>query len=116
MRLDKLTEKSQEVVQEAQRTVQERSHSQIDAEHLLMALLERGSLREKSLWWMRRGRSWCSGKGTFLKACVRRGKRLRYQVEFKHPRTSKAPHTALRHPKKWESEDTKPTASLPTVR
>ena len=42
MRSDKLTEKSQEVVQEAQRIAQERSHSQIDAEHLLMALLERG--------------------------------------------------------------------------
>ncbi|MCD6334811.1 MAG: ATP-dependent chaperone ClpB [Candidatus Latescibacteria bacterium] len=40
MRLDKLTEKSQEVLQEAQRIAQERSHSQIDAEHLLMALLE----------------------------------------------------------------------------
>ena len=41
MRLDKLTEKSQEVVQEAQHIAQERSHSQIDAEHLLIALLER---------------------------------------------------------------------------
>ena len=40
MRLDKLTEKSQEVIQEAQRIAQERSHSQMDAEHLLMALLE----------------------------------------------------------------------------
>jgi ATP-dependent Clp protease ATP-binding subunit ClpB len=40
MRLDKLTEKSQEVVQEAQRIAHERNHSQIDAEHLLMALLE----------------------------------------------------------------------------
>ncbi|MCK5328978.1 MAG: hypothetical protein KAR36_10260 [Candidatus Latescibacteria bacterium] len=42
MRSDKLTEKSQEVVQEAQRIAQERSHSEIGAEHLLMALLERG--------------------------------------------------------------------------
>ncbi|MFH1007714.1 MAG: ATP-dependent chaperone ClpB [Candidatus Latescibacterota bacterium] len=40
MRLDKLTEKSQEVLQEAERIAQDQSHSQIDAEHLLMALLE----------------------------------------------------------------------------
>ena len=40
MKLDKFTEKSQEVLQAAQQTAQERQHSQIETEHLLLALLE----------------------------------------------------------------------------
>ncbi|HIE03819.1 MAG TPA: ATP-dependent chaperone ClpB [Candidatus Latescibacteria bacterium] len=39
IRWDKLTEKSQEVLQEAQSLAQDRSHSQIEPEHLLYALL-----------------------------------------------------------------------------
>ncbi|MCK4418002.1 MAG: hypothetical protein KAV99_07520, partial [Candidatus Latescibacteria bacterium] len=39
MRLDKLTEKSQETLYSAQELAQENSHSQVDPEHLLMALL-----------------------------------------------------------------------------
>ncbi|RLG54534.1 MAG: type VI secretion system ATPase TssH, partial [Candidatus Hydrothermarchaeota archaeon] len=39
MRWDKLTEKSQEVLQEAQALAQDRSHNQIEPEHLLYALL-----------------------------------------------------------------------------
>ena len=39
IRWDKLTEKSQEVLQEAQALAQDRSHNQIEPEHLLYALL-----------------------------------------------------------------------------
>jgi ATP-dependent Clp protease ATP-binding subunit ClpB len=39
MQLDKLTQKSQEAVQEAQRLAREHSHQEIDGEHLLLALL-----------------------------------------------------------------------------
>ena len=39
MQLDKLTQKSQEAVQEAQRLAREHSHQEIDGEHLLRALL-----------------------------------------------------------------------------
>ncbi len=39
MRLDKLTEKSQETLYSAQELAQENNHSQVDPEHLLMALL-----------------------------------------------------------------------------
>jgi len=39
MQLDKLTVKSQEALQEAQRLARERSHQEIDDEHLLLALL-----------------------------------------------------------------------------
>ncbi len=40
MRLDRLTEKSQEALQNAQSIAQERSHGQIESEHLLLALLD----------------------------------------------------------------------------
>ena len=39
MRLDKLTTKSQEALQEAQRIAQENSHQEVDGEHLLLALI-----------------------------------------------------------------------------
>jgi ATP-dependent Clp protease ATP-binding subunit ClpB len=39
MQLDKLTQKSQEAVQEAQRLAREHSHQEMDGEHLLLALL-----------------------------------------------------------------------------
>ena len=39
MRLDKLTLKAQEAIQDAQSLAQQRSHQQIDREHLLLALL-----------------------------------------------------------------------------
>ncbi|MGA2787983.1 MAG: Clp protease N-terminal domain-containing protein, partial [Verrucomicrobiota bacterium] len=45
MQLDKLTLKSQEAVQDAQRLAREHSHQEIDGEHLLLALLgQDGSL------------------------------------------------------------------------
>jgi ATP-dependent Clp protease ATP-binding subunit ClpB len=40
MQLDKLTQKSQEAVQEAQRLAREYSHQEIDGEHLLLALIK----------------------------------------------------------------------------
>src|ERR1041385_7362478 len=40
MQLDKLTHKSQKALQEAQRIARERSHQQMDGEHLLLALIE----------------------------------------------------------------------------
>ncbi len=40
MRLDKLTERAQEAVLEAQERARGASHSQIEPEHLLYALLE----------------------------------------------------------------------------
>ncbi|HEU5237887.1 MAG TPA: Clp protease N-terminal domain-containing protein, partial [Pyrinomonadaceae bacterium] len=39
MRLDKLTTKSQEALQQAQSLAEKRNHQAIDAEHLLFALL-----------------------------------------------------------------------------
>ena len=39
MQLDKLTIKSQEAVQEAQRIAREYSHQEMDGEHLLLALI-----------------------------------------------------------------------------
>ena len=42
MQLDKLTMKSQEAVQDAQRLAREQSHQEIDGEHLLLALLGQG--------------------------------------------------------------------------
>jgi ATP-dependent Clp protease ATP-binding subunit ClpB len=39
MQLDKLTQKSQEALQQAQRIAREHSHQEIDGEHLLLALL-----------------------------------------------------------------------------
>ena len=39
MQLDKLTQKSQEALQEAQRIAREQSHQEMDGEHLLLALL-----------------------------------------------------------------------------
>jgi ATP-dependent Clp protease ATP-binding subunit ClpB len=39
MQLDKLTQKSQEALQEAQRLAREHSHQEMDGEHLLLALL-----------------------------------------------------------------------------
>ena len=39
MQLDKLTLKSQEALQEAQRLAREQSHQEMDGEHLLLALL-----------------------------------------------------------------------------
>ena len=39
MQLDKLTIKSQEAMQEAQRLARELSHQEIDGEHLLLALI-----------------------------------------------------------------------------
>ncbi len=39
MQLDKLTQKSQEALQDAQRIAREHSHQEIDGEHLLLALL-----------------------------------------------------------------------------
>jgi len=39
MQLDKLTQKSQEALQEAQRIAREHSHQEMDGEHLLLALL-----------------------------------------------------------------------------
>src|SRR5215470_17847619 len=39
MQLDRLTLKSQEALQEAQRIAQEHSHQAVDCEHLLLALL-----------------------------------------------------------------------------
>jgi ATP-dependent Clp protease ATP-binding subunit ClpB len=45
MQLDKLTHKSQEALQEAQRLAREQSHQEMDGEHLLLALLgQDGSL------------------------------------------------------------------------
>ena len=38
MNLDKLTLKSQEALQEAQRLAREQSHQEMDGEHLLLAL------------------------------------------------------------------------------
>ena len=38
MQLDKLTLKSQEALQEAQRLARESSHQEMDGEHLLLAL------------------------------------------------------------------------------
>jgi ATP-dependent Clp protease ATP-binding subunit ClpC len=40
MRFDRLTERAQEAVQRAQQILQEMRHTQLDAEHLLLALLE----------------------------------------------------------------------------
>ncbi|MFO1478407.1 MAG: ATP-dependent chaperone ClpB [Verrucomicrobiota bacterium] len=40
MQMDRLTRKSQEALQDAQRLAQSRSHQEIDGEHLLLALLE----------------------------------------------------------------------------
>jgi ATP-dependent Clp protease ATP-binding subunit ClpB len=42
MQLDKLTLKSQEAVQDAQRLAREHSHQEMDGEHLLLALLGQG--------------------------------------------------------------------------
>jgi len=39
MQLDKLTMKSQEALQDAQRIAREHSHQEMDGEHLLLALL-----------------------------------------------------------------------------
>ena len=39
MQLDKLTIRSQEALQAAQRVAQEHSHQEVDGEHLLLALL-----------------------------------------------------------------------------
>jgi ATP-dependent Clp protease ATP-binding subunit ClpB len=42
MQLDKLTQKSQEALQDAQRLAREHSHQEMDGEHLLLALLGQG--------------------------------------------------------------------------
>jgi ATP-dependent Clp protease ATP-binding subunit ClpB len=42
MQLDKLTQKSQEALQDAQRIAREHSHQEMDGEHLLLALLGQG--------------------------------------------------------------------------
>src|ERR1035437_6268615 len=42
MQLDRLTIKSQEALQEAQRIAREHSHQEMDGEHLLLALLGQG--------------------------------------------------------------------------
>jgi ATP-dependent Clp protease ATP-binding subunit ClpB len=42
MQLDKLTLKSQEALQEAQRIAHDYSHQEVDGEHLLLALLGQG--------------------------------------------------------------------------
>jgi ATP-dependent Clp protease ATP-binding subunit ClpB len=39
MQIDKLTQKSQEALQDAQRIAQENSHQEMDGGHLLLALL-----------------------------------------------------------------------------
>jgi ATP-dependent Clp protease ATP-binding subunit ClpB len=39
MQLDKLTQKSQEALQDAQRIAREHSHQEMDGEHLLLALI-----------------------------------------------------------------------------
>ena len=39
MQLDKLTQKSQEALQDAQRIASEHSHQEMDGEHLLLALI-----------------------------------------------------------------------------
>jgi ATP-dependent Clp protease ATP-binding subunit ClpB len=39
MQLDKLTQKSQEALQDAQRIAREHSHQEMDGEHLLLAPL-----------------------------------------------------------------------------
>ncbi|HEY9172314.1 MAG TPA: Clp protease N-terminal domain-containing protein, partial [Verrucomicrobiae bacterium] len=42
MQLDKLTIKSQEALQAAQRVAHDYSHQEMDCEHLLLALLDQG--------------------------------------------------------------------------
>ena len=42
MQLDKLTLKSQEALQDAQRLAREHAHQEMDGEHLLLALLGQG--------------------------------------------------------------------------
>ena len=53
MRLDKLTTKSQEALQQAQALAEKRNHQAIDVEHLLFALLG-----QKKAWSLRSCRSW----------------------------------------------------------
>ncbi len=50
MQLDKLTLKSQEALQGAQNIAREHSHRQMDGEHLLLALLDKGGSSLKKIF------------------------------------------------------------------
>src|SRR3989442_732098 len=50
MQLDKLTQKSQEALQEAQRIANGLSHQEVDGEHLLLGLLDQGGPSLKKIF------------------------------------------------------------------